>query len=393
MSLRRVVVTAADVVSCCGNGRDNFFDGLIAAPLTEIPRRVPDFDLTPYFEGRKEIRRVDRFTQFALVAASRALEAAGPLGYDPNRIGTLVGTGVGGMVTYEEQVIIEHEKGPRRVTPFLIPMMMANASSARISMRFGFQGPSETTVSACAASNQSIGNAFNMIRWGRCDAMITGGAEACLTPTGTAGFANMTALSAEGISRPFDANRDGFVMAEGAGILVLEELEGAKARGATILAEVLGYATTADASHITAPSEGGRGAVDCMRFAIEDAGLSPADITYVNAHGTSTPKNDETEALAISKVFGTDPGPAVTSIKGVTGHALGASGALEAISLIESIQRSLIPHTANTTALDPQLSDIDLVINEPREWTAGPAISNSFGFGGHNASIILGPVA
>ena len=389
MSQRRVVVTGADVVSCCGIGREAFFDGLLAPAPTERPRRVPEYDLSPYFD-RKAARRLDRHTHLAMTAAIEALNQAGELPYDPLRIGTLIGTGVGGMATFEEQVQVGLEKGERRISPFLVPMMMANASSANISMRYGFQGPSETTVTACAASNQSIGNAANMIRWGRCDAVVTGGTESALTTAGMAGFKNMTALSTEGISRPFDANRDGFIQAEGAGAIVLEEYEGAKARGATILAEVLGYATTADAGHITAPSEGGRGAIDCMTMAIEDAGLTPADITYVNAHGTSTPLNDAAEATAIQAVFGS-PGPKVTSIKGVTGHALGAAGALEALSIIESMQRGLIPPTAGTTAVDPELAQIDLVIGEAAEWTPSPAISNSFGFGGHNATLVFGP--
>jgi len=304
--------------------------------------------------------------------------------------GSLVGTGVGGMRTFEEQVLVENEKGARRVSPFLVPMMMANASSAQISMKYGFEGPCETTVTACAASNQSIGNAFNMIRWNRCDAMVTGGTESSTTPVGIAGFKNMTALSNSGVSRPFDAERDGFIAAEACGILIIEELEGAKARGATILAEILGYATTADAHHITAPSPGGAGAIKCMTRAMTDAGLTPGDVTYVNAHGTSTPLNDAAEAQAVAELFGT-PGPYVTSIKGVTGHSLGAAGAIEAVSVIESLQRGLIPPTANTTAVDPELPPINVVIGEAQEWTPAPALSNSFGFGGHNATLVLGP--
>lgn len=389
MSQRRVVVTGADVVACCGIGREAFFDGLLADAPTERPRRVPDIDLSPYFD-RKEARRLDRHAHLALIAAIEALGQTGELGYDPTRIGTLIGTGVGGMYTFEEQVQVYLEKGARRVSPFLIPMMMANGVSANVSMRYGFQGPCETTVTACAASNQSIGNAVNMIRWGRCDAMITGGTEAALSPTGMAGFANMTALSSCGISRPFDAERDGFIQAEAAGALVIEELEGARARGATILAEILGYATTADAHHITAPSPGGVGARNCMAMAIEDAGMTPADITYVNAHGTSTPLNDAAEAQAIADLFGA-PGPKVTSLKGVTGHSLGAAGALEAVSVVESMVRGQIPQTANTTAVDSELPQIDLVVGEPADWTPGPAISNSFGFGGHNATLVFGP--
>jgi len=390
MTQRRVVVTGADVLACCGIGRSAFFDGLLADAPTERPRRVPEFDLSPYFSSPKESRRLDRYAHFALVTAANALDEAGELPYDPERIGTLVGTGVGGMNTFEEQVIVQRDKGDRRVSPFLIPMMMANAASAQISMRYGFQGPSETTVTACAASNQSIGNAFNMIKWDRCDAMITGGSESALSPTGMAGFANMTALSKTGISRPFDAERDGFIQAEAGGMLVLEELEGAKARGANILCELMGYATTADAHHITAPSPGGRGAIRCMTLAIESAGLTPADITYVNAHGTSTPLNDAAEAGAVAELFGS-PGPLVTSLKGVTGHALGAAGVLEAVSVVESYVRGLVPPTANTTAVDPEIAPINLVVGEPAEWNRGPALSNSFGFGGHNATLVFGP--
>jgi len=389
MSTRRVVITGASAVATAGLGRTAFFDGLLADAPEVNPRDVPEFDLGAYFD-RKEARRLDRHAQFALICAHEALTESGELPYDPERIGTLVGTGVGGMRTFEEQVIVQHEKGSRRVSPFLIPMMMANASSAQISMKYGFQGPCETTVTACAASNQSIGNALNMIRWDRCDAMVTGGTESSTTPVGMAGFTNMTALSTSGVSRPFDAGRDGFVAAEAAGVLVIEELEGAKARGANILAELLGYATTADAHHITAPSPGGRGAIRCMERAIADAGLEPSDITYVNAHGTSTPLNDAAEAQAVADLFGT-PGPYVTSIKGVTGHSLGAAGAIEAVSVVESMVRGLIPPTANTTALDPELPGINVVIGAGQDWTPGPAISNSFGFGGHNATLVFGP--
>ena len=389
MSQRRVVITGASVVACAGLGREAFFDGLLAPAPTERPRMVPEFDLLEYFE-KKEARRLDRHAQFSLVCAAEALREACELGYDPERIGTLVGTGVGGMRTFEEQVLVQHEKGSRRVSPFLIPMMMANASSAQISMKYGFEGPCETTVTACAASNQSIGNAFNMIRWDRCDAMVTGGTESATTQTGMAGFANMTALSSSGISRPFDSKRDGFIQAEGAGVLVLEELEGAKARGATILAEVLGYATTADAHHITAPSPGGKGAIKCMTRAVNDAGIAADDVAYVNAHGTSTPLNDAAEAQAVAELFGM-PGPYVTSIKGVTGHSLGAAGALEAVSVVESMIRGVIPPTANTTAVDPELPQINVVIGEGQEWTPGPTLSNSFGFGGHNATLVFGP--
>lgn len=390
MSQRRVVVTGADVLSRCGIGREAFFDGLVGPAPEERPRRVAEYDLSPYLE-KKQARRLDRCSHLAVTASVEALKQAGDLeGHDPTRVGTLIGTGVGGMGTFEANVATMLDKGPKRVSPFMIPMLMANASSAQIAMRYGFQGPCETTVTACAASNQSIGNAFNMIRWDRCDAMVTGGTESSLTPTGMAGFQNMTALSSVGVSRPFDAERDGFIQAEGAGIIVLEELDAAKNRGATILAEVLGYATSADAHHITAPSPGGVGAVHCMSLALSDAGIEPGDVHYINAHGTSTPLNDAAEAEAIITLFGS-PGPKVTSIKGHTGHSLGAAGGLEAVSIVESMLRGLIPPTANTTAVDPELPQIDLVIGQAATWTPGPTLSNSFGFGGHNATLVFGP--
>jgi len=389
MSARRVAVTGIGVVGPCGLGREPFFDGLLA-PAPEGPRSVADFDLTPYFSSPKESRRLDRFTHFALVAAAEALEMSGELDADPERIGVIVGTGVGGLNSIESQVMVFHEKGPRRVSPFLVPMMMANAASANISMRYGYTGPCETTVTACAASNQSIGNAANMIRWGRCDAMITGGSEAPLTNTGQQGFINMTATSNAGISRPFDAERDGFMQAEGGGILVLEEMERAKARGATILAEVAGYATTADAGHITAPSPGGVGAIRCMEMALEDAGIDAGDVGYINAHGTSTPLNDAAEAAAINHVFGT-PGPLVSSTKGVTGHALGAAGALEAVAVIMAMSRGVVPPTAGLATPDPEMPELRHVIGEAQDWTPAPSLSNSFGFGGHNATLVFNP--
>jgi 3-oxoacyl-[acyl-carrier-protein] synthase II len=257
-------------------------------------------------------------------------------------------------------------------------------------MRHGWRGPCETTVTACAAATHAIGNAARLIASGRCDAALTGGSEAAMTTTGIAGFRNMTALSSSGVSRPFDAERDGFVISEGAAILVLEEWSAAEARGATILAEVLGAASTADAHHITAPSPGGSGAITCMELALADAGLTPADVVHINAHGTSTPLNDAAEAEAIAKLFGS-PGPIITSTKGVTGHALGAAGALEAAAVVLSMANELIPPTDGTKAVDPALPAIDVVLREPRPWTPGPSLSNSFGFGGHNGTLVLAP--
>ena len=389
MQGRRVAVTGLGVVAPCGVGVDAFWEGL-CSPAPVGPRVLEDWDASPYFENAKEVRRSDRFTQFAVAAADEALEQAGELDADPARLGTFIGTGVGGIETLESQIEIRLTKGERRVSPFLVPMMMTNAAAAALSMRHGWQGPCENTVTACAAGTHAIGNAARLISNGYCDAVLAGGSEAPLTPTAVAGFTNMTALSSSGVSRPFDPRRDGFVMAEGSAVLVLEELSRAEARGATILGEILGSASTADAHHITAPAPGGTGAITCMRLAIEDAGITADDVVHINAHGTSTDKNDAAEAAAIAKIFGT-PGPVITSTKGVTGHALGGAGALEAAAVLLSMNRRLIPPTAGHETLDPEMPDIDLVVGEPRPWAPGPSLSNSFGFGGHNGTLVIGP--
>ncbi|HZT67449.1 MAG TPA: beta-ketoacyl-ACP synthase II [Acidimicrobiales bacterium] len=384
---RRVAITGIGVVASCGIGKDAYWEGL-CRPGPVGTRRVEGFDPTQWF-GPKEVRRVDRFAQFAVAAADMAFEDAGSPEYDPDRAGVLIGTGVGGLQTLEEQILVHHEKGARRVSPFLVPMMMANAGAATVSMRRGWRGPCETTVTACAAGTHAIGNAARLVATGRCDVMVAGGSEAAITDVSTAGFGNMTALSNEGISRPFDARRDGFVMAEGAACLILEELEAARARGAHIYGEVVGSASTADAHHITAPAPGGAGAATCMELALADAGVSPSDVRHINAHGTSTPLNDAAEAEAIIKLFGT-PGPPVTSTKGVTGHALGAAGALEAVALTLTIERGLIPPTSGYEEPDPAIP-LDVVAGAPRAWEPGPALSNSFGFGGHNGCLVLVP--
>jgi len=387
---RRVAVTGLGVVSTCGLGKDAFWAGLHGPGLTDRQWvTIDDWDPSPYFDNPKEARRADRVEQFALAAAAEALTQAGDVRVDPARFGVILGTGIGGLGTLEEQVQIRLEKGERRVSPFLVPMMMANASGAAISMRYGLQGPNETICTACAAATHALGYAARLIAMGRCDAIVSGGSEAAATPSSLAGFSNMTALSTVGRSRPFDRERDGFVMGEGAAIFVLEEWDHAVERGATILGEILGAASNADAHHITAPSPGGVGAIACMKMALDDAGLSPHDVTYVNAHGTSTPRNDEAEAAAVRAVFG-DHRPAVTSIKGVTGHALGAAGALEAASVLLSMQHRSIPPTAGTVELDDDMN-IDVVIGAARPWIPAPAMSNNFGFGGHNGSIIVGP--
>jgi 3-oxoacyl-[acyl-carrier-protein] synthase II len=386
----RVAITGYGVVAPCGVGKEAFWKGLLGPGFTgERSIELQNWDPLPYFDSPKDARRSDRCEQFALAAAGEAISQSGTLPYDSSRIGTIFGTGIGGLRTLEEQVIVRFEKGERRVSPFLVPMMMSNASGAAISMRYGFQGPAETVCTACAASTHAIGNAARLIAWGRCDAVVTGGSESAATITALAGFTNMTALSSTLVSKPFDATRDGFIMGEGAAVFVLERLDLAIARGAHIIAEIVGAASNADAHHITAPSPGGVGASRCMQLALDDAGLKPSDIKQINAHGTSTPLNDSAEAQAITAVFGDRTTP-VVSIKGVTGHPLGAAGALEAAAVLLSMEKQLIPPTAGTTVIDPEMS-IDVVMSEPRPWTPGPTISNNFGFGGHNGSIIISP--
>ncbi len=389
MQGRRVAVTGLGVVAPCGIGVDAFWEGL-CGPAPEGDRRVHDFDPSPWFDNPKEARRADRCTQFAIAAADMALEQAGTLTADPGRRGVWIGTGIGGIQTLEEQIRTRLDKGERRVSPFLVPMMMANAPSAAVSMRHGFQGPAENSCTACAAGTHAVANAARLVASGRCDVMVAGGSEAAFVPTALAGFRNMTAFSSVGLSRPFDAERDGFVMGEGAGILILEEWETALERGATIIAEVLGGASTADAHHITAPSPGGVGAIACMELAMEEAGVTAADVGHINAHGTSTPLNDMAEARAMEKVFGI-PGPLVTSTKGITGHALGAAGALEAVALALSLHKALIPPTAGYATPDPEMPPVNLVTGDATPWEPAPALSNSFGFGGHNGTIVMGP--
>ena len=385
---RRVAITGIGVVSPVGIGRDAFWQGLLR-PQPEGERRVHDFDPSLYYKDVKQVRRADRFEQLAIACAQEALAQAGPLDAHRERTGVLVGTGIGGAQTHEDQTLVLDAKGARRVSPFTVPMMMANAAAA-VSIAHGFQGPCECITTACATGTHSLGQAARWIQWDLCDAVIAGGAEAAMTPIAISAFAQMKALSSSGRSRPFDSARDGFVIAEGAALLVLEEMERARARGAVILGEILGSASLADAHHITAPAPGGLGAMRCMRAALKDAGLSPADIVHINAHGTGTPLNDAAEARGIAEIFG-QPGPIVTSTKGVLGHALGAAGALEAAAVLLSMQHGLVPPTDGLEEVDPDLPAIDLVQGAPRPWTPGPSISNSFGFGGHNGSLILSP--
>ncbi len=301
--------------------------------------------------------------------------------------GSIVTTGIGGLQTVLEQVRVLNEKGPDRVSPFMVPMMMPNAATAAVSMRFGLGGPAETVTTACAAGTHAIGNAARLVATGRCSVAVAGGAEAVIVEIAEAGFRNMTALSNEGLSRPFDTNRNGFVMGEGAGVLILEEWEHALARGATIYGEVIGAASTADAHHITAPDPSGLGAIRCMELALADAGISASDVSHINAHGTSTPLNDLAESVAVHHVFGAT-GPPVTSIKGHLGHSLAAAGALEGVVSILTLLNQVIPPTAGTTEVDPKIG-LDVVIGKPRETNVDVVLSNSFGFGGHNGSVVF----
>ena len=384
---RRVAVTGIGVLGTAGIGQQAFFDGL-CAPAPKPPLTVDDFDPAPLFDSPKEMRRHDRFEHFALACAEEALAQAGDLNCDPTRIGVQIGCGIGGVGSFEPQLLI-NEKSPKQVSPFVLPMMMNNAATAAVSIRYGFQGPCDTISTACATGTQNIGRASHLIRWGKSDIMLAGGSEASNTPALAQGFTNMTALSSVGISRPFDIDRDGFLHAEGAGVLVLEAYDHAVARNATILAEILGYAGTSDAYHITVPLPDGAGAVACMELALQDAGITPDEIVHINAHGTSTPLNDANETAAISRLFGS-PGPLVTSTKGVTGHAIGASGAMEAAAVILAMQHRLIPPTANYQTHDPGIAFIR-VAAEPTEWEPGLSLSNSFGFGGHNAALVIAP--
>jgi 3-oxoacyl-[acyl-carrier-protein] synthase II len=383
---RRVAVTGLGAVTCCGVGVDALWDGLLHPSV--IGGEVRGYDPTDWF-GPKETRQLDRFAQMSMVAGDMAVQDSGDLAVDPAKAGVIFATGVGGLETLADQVGVYDEKGPDRVSPRLVPMMMANAGAAGISMRLGWRGPSEVICTACAAGTHAIAGAARLIASGRCDVAIGGGAEASMHPVAMAAFSNMTALSTSGDSRPFDARRDGFVMTEGAAALVLEDWDRAVARGATIYAELAGAASTSDAHHITAPAPDGAGAVACMELALADALIAPGDVGHINAHGTSTPLNDLAEARAISKVFG-EPGPLVTSTKGVTGHGLAAAGAIEAVAAVLTIDRATIPPTAGYEQPDPEIT-IQVVHGEPRGWEPRALLSNSFGFGGHNGCLVLLP--
>ena len=386
MSKRRVVVTGVGAVAAPGIGMDDLWKGLREQP-GPAPRLIDGWDPEPWIPKR-ESRRLDKFTEFALVAAQEALGQAGELDVDPNRVTVSMATGIGGLESLET-LVHESDNEEPRVSPFQIPMMMANAAAAAISIKYGFGGQVSTPVVACAAGSQSIVDGLRLIQWGYADVAVVGGTEAAARKAAREGFAAARALSTSGYARPFDVDRDGFIMGEGAGVLILEAEEVAERRGATPLAVMLGGASTADAHHVTAPHPQGDGAERAIRLAIEDAGLEPGDIAYINAHGTGTDLNDKTEGAVIQRIFGEDQ-PAVSSIKGSTGHVLGASGSIEAAVVVEAIRRRELPANIGLTNQDPEILLTDIV-REVRPWEPGPTLSNSFGFGGHNTVVVIGP--
>ena len=386
MNKRRVVITGVGAVAAPGVGMDDLWKGLQQNP-GQAPRHIEGWDPEPWI-SKRDSRRLDKFTEFALVAAEEAFAQSGEIDIDPNRVTVAIATGIGGLESLET-LVHESDKDSPRPSPFLIPMMMANAAAASISIKYGFGGQVSTPVVACAAGSQSILDGLRQIQWGYADVAVVGGTEAAARHAAQEGFKAARALSPTGYARPFDEDRDGFVMGEGAGVLVLEAADVAEARGASAIAEVLGAASTADAHHITAPHPKGDGAERAVRLALADADLSPEDVRYVSAHGTGTDLNDQTEGAVVARVFGHKQ-PAISSIKGSTGHGLGASGSIEAAVVVEAIRRSELPPNTGMTTQDPEIPLTDIV-TEPRSWKPGPVISNSFGFGGHNTVIALGP--
>lgn len=408
MEARRVVVTGMGVMTSLGHDLDTFWNNLMqgksgvssieAFDVSEYPTRIAasikDFNPEEYFDKR-EARKMDRFVQFACVASQLALKDANlniREQTDPERVGVYVGSGIGGLGTWEDQHSILLERGPKRVSPFFIPMMIANMASGQISIQTGAKGPNSTAVTACATGTHSIGDSYKLIQRGDADVMICGGAEATIRPTGLAGFSALRAMSTrndepEKASRPFDIDRDGFVMAEGAGILVLESLDHALNRGAKIYAEVIGYGMSGDAYHMTDPDPDG--AARCMSKALASAGIQPSEVDYINAHGTSTGVGDKSETTAIKRSFGDHAYKvAISSTKSMTGHMLGAAGGVEAVICGLALTRGMIPPTINLDHQDPAC-DLDYVPNVARKAEVHIAMSNSFGFGGHNGTIIL----
>jgi 3-oxoacyl-[acyl-carrier-protein] synthase II len=407
--MRRVVVTGLGIVSPLGTGIEKNWQALTqgrsgigritrfdAGDLpTQIAGEVTDFNPEDYIE-KKEIKKMDLFIQYALGAADMALKDSGLEITEANaeRVGVLVGAGLGGLPTIEKYHQAMIEGGYRKITPFFIPMLIINLAPGHISIRYGAKGPNLSSVSACATGTHSIGDAYHMIARGDADAMFAGGTESTITPLGIAGFNVMKALSTRNedpaaASRPFEKNRDGFIMAEGAGIVILEEYESARRRGAKIYAEVCGYGLTGDAYHLTAPAPEGEGAARCMRMALRGAGINPEQVDYINAHGTSTPFNDYYETLAIKSVLGSHASKVmVSSTKSMTGHALGAAGGLEAVFTLLAMERGAVPPTINYQEPDPEC-DLDYVPNEARSADIRVALSNSFGFGGTNATLLF----
>jgi 3-oxoacyl-[acyl-carrier-protein] synthase II len=385
-----VVVTGRGVVSSIAEGADAFFDALVQrrSGIADGLGPCADFDPEQYLTP-KEARRADRFTHFAVAAAEQAIREAGlPDAAAPERTGVLIGTGVGGLETLEREVLNYHQEGERAVSPLFVTMMMPNAAAGTIAMRLGAHGPGFSLASACATGAHAIGEALRVIQRGEADVVVAGGTEAPITSVCVAAFKRMGALSREGVSRPFDAQRDGFVMGEGAGVLVLEREDHARARGATIYGRIAGYGASNDAFHITLPDEEGRGAMQAMRAALADAGATPGDIGYINAHGTSTPANDKIETLAIHGLCN-GGSPPVSSTKSAIGHLLGAAGAVEALVCVEAVRRGVLPPTLNYTDPDPEC-DLDYVPDGPREAPGLElALSNSFGFGGQNACLAV----
>jgi 3-oxoacyl-[acyl-carrier-protein] synthase II len=405
--MRRVVITGLGALTPIGVGQEAFHQAQLAGksgvrPVTRfdasaLPVRIAaEVEVNPEeYLDKKELRRLDRFVQYALIAAELALKDSGLEleAVDPRRVGTLVGTGIGGMETWEAQSKVFLERGPNRISPFFIPMMIANMASAHIAMRYGFQGPSSTAVTACATGSDALGSAMRMIQLGEAEVVLAGGTEAAITPMAMGAFAVMRALSTrneepEKASRPFTLSRDGFVMGEGAGVLVLEEYEHARRRGARIYAELVGFGRSADAHHITEPHPEGLGAALAMERALKDARVAPEEVGYINAHGTSTPVGDRAEVLAIKQVFGEQAKRLmVSSTKSMIGHLLGAAGAVEAIATVQALYHGVIPPTINLEDPDPEL-DLDFV-PEPREARVDYALSNSFAFGGQNAVLLF----
>lgn len=405
---KRVAITGIGVVSPIGIGIENFWnsikegksgiDTVTKIDITNLPTKVAaeikDFDPNEFID-KKEARRMDKFTQYAMAAAKMAINKSGldMEKLDKYRAGVIIGSGVGGIETLEEQHNVLINKGPGRISPFFIPMMISNMASGRIAIEYGLKGFNECVVTACATSNNAIGDAFKVIQRGDADVIITGGSEAAITPLSFAGFCSMGAMSAnpdpKTACRPFDAERDGFVMGEGSAILILEELEHALSRGAEIVAEIVGYGCTCDAYHITAVAPGGEGGARCMRLALQDAGISPEEVGYINAHGTSTPINDPNETAAIKTAFGDHAYKlAVSSTKSMTGHLLGAAGAIEAVATAMALKEGFLPPTINYKTPDPEC-DLDYVPNTGRKADLKYAISNALGFGGHNATIVF----